>query len=113
LRYDRTPTGLHYTLTHYDIPYVDVASYKLSIAGRVQRPISLTLAELKRRPSRTTRVTLECAGDGRAFLQPRPISQPWLNGAVGTADWTGTSLWSLLEDAGVCDSAREIVFTGA
>ena len=58
------------------------------------------------------RVTLECAGDGRALLQPRPISQPWLSGAVGTADWTGTPLRLLLEEAGLSDSACEVVFTG-
>src|SRR2546425_11415650 len=64
LRYDRTPTGLHYTLTHYDIPFVDPTTYQLAIAGHVRRPLSLSLAELKCRPSLTLRVTLECAGDG-------------------------------------------------
>jgi DMSO/TMAO reductase YedYZ molybdopterin-dependent catalytic subunit len=94
LRYERTPTGLHYTLTHYDIPFIDAASFSLIIKGRVKRPLCLGLADLKRRVARTIRVTLECAGDGRALLQPRPISQPWLSGAVGTADWTAWSMCS-------------------
>src|SRR5207253_8414602 len=64
------------------------------------------------RPERTLTVTLECAGDGRALLQPRPISQPWLTGAVGTAEWTGTPLRSLLEEAGIGDGVREVLFTG-
>ena len=89
---DVTANGLHDTLLHYDNPVVDLASWQLMIDGQVQRPCSLRLADLQRRPQRTLRVTLECAGDGRTLLQPRPISQPWLGGAVGTAGWTGTRL---------------------
>jgi sulfane dehydrogenase subunit SoxC len=55
---------------------------------------------------------MECAGNGRAWLAPRPISQPWLTEAVGTAEWTGTSLAALLREAGLADDAREVVFTG-
>ena len=46
-------------------------------------------------------VTFECAGNGRALLQPRPLSQPWLTEAVGTAEWAGTPLKPLLDEAGV------------
>jgi sulfane dehydrogenase subunit SoxC len=55
---------------------------------------------------------MECAGNGRARLNPRPHSQPWLNEAVGTAEWTGTSLWPVLEGAGILDGAVEVLFTG-
>ncbi len=48
----------------------------------------------------TVRVTLECTGNGRAALTPRPVSLPWLEGAVGTADWTGVPLAALLREAG-------------
>jgi DMSO/TMAO reductase YedYZ molybdopterin-dependent catalytic subunit len=112
LRCDVTPTGLHYTLIHYDIPFVDPPSWRLSIGGLVRRPLSLGLDEIRRRPQRTLRVTLECAGDGRALLQPRPVGQPWLSGAVSTAEWTGTPLRLLLEEAGLGDGVCEILFTG-
>jgi DMSO/TMAO reductase YedYZ molybdopterin-dependent catalytic subunit len=112
LRYDVTPVGMHYTLIHYDIPYVDAASFRLHIGGRVRNPLNLSLEDLHRRPSRTQRVTLECAGDGRALLTPRPLSQPWLSGAVGTAEWTGTPLRVLLDEAGIAPEAIDIVFTG-
>ena len=55
---------------------------------------------------------MECAGNGRARLEPRPVSQPWLVEAVGTAEWTGTPLRLLLEEAELLDDAVEIVFTG-
>ena len=55
---------------------------------------------------------MECAGNGRALLAPRPISQPWLTEAVGTAEWTGIPLRALLDEAGIDDGAVEVVFTG-
>ena len=68
LRHDITPLGLHYLLTHFDIPYVDERTWKLEVGGRVDRPVTLTLDQLKERPARTLTVTLECAGNGRALL---------------------------------------------
>jgi DMSO/TMAO reductase YedYZ molybdopterin-dependent catalytic subunit len=113
LRYDVTPPGLHYTLVHYDIPLLDPATWRLQIHGHVQRRLEFDLESLMAPPARTVRVTLECAGNGRARLKPRPISQPWLVEAVGTADWTGVPLSTLLDDAGVLDTAIDVVFTAA
>ncbi|WP_354638391.1 sulfite oxidase [Kitasatospora camelliae] len=115
LRYDLTPPGLHYVLTHYDIPPADPdpAAWRLTVGGRVRTPLTLDLAALRTLPAVTVRVTLECAGNGRARLEPRPISQPWLTEAVGTADWTGVPLRALLAEADVREDAVEVVFTGA
>jgi DMSO/TMAO reductase YedYZ molybdopterin-dependent catalytic subunit len=113
LRYDVTPTGLHYLLIHFDIPAVDPATWRLRIDGLVDRPLELTLDDLRGRPRRTIPVTLECAGNGRARLRPRPVSQPWLFEAIGTAEWGGTPLAPLLDEAGLHDDATELVFTGA
>src|SRR3954470_9472319 len=112
LSYDVTPAGLHYLLIHYDIPVVDPAGWRLGVGGRVGRELSLSLDELRARPAVTLAVTMECAGNGRAQLSPRPLSQPWLLEAVGTAEWTGTPLRGLLEDAGVDEGAVEVVFRG-
>ena len=113
LRFDVTPTGLHYLLTHYDIPVVDPAGFRLRIDGLVDTPLSLDVEAIRRRPRRSLLVTLECAGNGRARLLPRPVSQPWLIEAVGTARWTGTPLAALLREAGLRGGAVEVVFTGA
>jgi DMSO/TMAO reductase YedYZ molybdopterin-dependent catalytic subunit len=113
LRYDLTPVGLHYLLVHYDIPAVDPVSWRLRLDGAVERPAELDLAALRALPRRTVPVTLECAGNGRARLSPRPVSQPWLTEAVGTAEWTGTPLAGVLAAAGVRPHAVEVVFTGA
>jgi DMSO/TMAO reductase YedYZ molybdopterin-dependent catalytic subunit len=113
LRYDLTPGGLHYLVIHFDIPEVDPATWRLAVGGRVRRPLELRLDDIQARPSQTVRVTLECAGNGRGRLSPRPISLPWLHEAIGTAEWTGTSLWPLLEEAGVEPDAVELAFFGA
>ena len=112
LRYDVTPAGLHYLLIHYDIPAVDAAEWRLSIDGAVERPLTLSLDDLRARPSETLAVTLECAGNGRALLEPHVESQPWLVEAVGTAAWTGTPLAPILREAGVAGGVPEILFTG-
>ncbi|MEU2662848.1 sulfite oxidase [Micromonospora sp. NPDC007220] len=113
LRYDVTPAGLHYLLIHYDIPDLDPDAHALTVAGAVDRPLTLDLAALRERPRVTRRVTLECAGNGRALLHPRPVSQPWLVEAVGNAEWTGTPLAPLLREAGIAADAVDVVFTGA
>ena len=112
LHYDLTPVGLHYLLTHFDIPAIDPSIWHLTIGGHVRKPLRLSLKELKARPAETLAVTLECAGNGRARLSPRPKSQPWLGEAVGTAEWTGTRLGPLLSEAGLGHNAKEVVFTG-
>jgi sulfane dehydrogenase subunit SoxC len=113
LRYEVTPAGMHYLLIHFDVPETDDATWSVSIGGLVREPLELSMADLRARPSVTMAVTMECAGNGRALLSPRPISQPWLGEAVGTAEWTGTRLRPLLEEAGPLDEAVELVFAGA
>ena len=113
LRYDITPTGIHYLLIHFDIPELDASSWRLEVGGNVERPLSLSLEDLRSRPARTMPVTMECAGNGRARLFPRPISNPWLYEAVGTAEWTGTPLAEVVAEAGPRDDTVELVFTGA
>ena len=112
LRYPITPIGMHYLLSHFDIPFIDPITYELHIAGRVRNPLRLTLQELKARPTITMPVMMECAGIGRAHLAPRPISMPWHDEAVGCAEWTGTPLRPILQEADLLDDVVEIIFTG-
>jgi sulfane dehydrogenase subunit SoxC len=111
LAYQVTPVGMHYLLIHYDVPGVDTAEWRLEIDGAVESPISLSLEDMRKRLTVTSDVTFECAGNGRALLDPRPLSQPWLLEAVGTGSWTGTPLASLLAEANVADEAVEVLFT--
>jgi DMSO/TMAO reductase YedYZ molybdopterin-dependent catalytic subunit len=112
LRWPVTPVGLHYLLIHYDVPLVDPASWRLEIAGAVDEPLVLTMDELHARPATEVAVTMECAGNGRALLEPRPVSQPWLTEAVGTARWRGVPLVALLDAAVPSPRAVDVVFAG-
>jgi DMSO/TMAO reductase YedYZ molybdopterin-dependent catalytic subunit len=113
MAHDTTPVGLHYLVIHWDIPVADEAAWRVEVTGLVAHRLSLSMDDLRARPAITLPVTMECAGNGRARLDPRPISVPWLHEAIGTAEWTGTSLWPILEEAGLADEAVEIVFHGA
>jgi len=113
MRYHVTPTGMHYLLVHFDVPEVDATSWRLHIGGLTEREIALSLDDVKSRPAKTLTVTMECAGNGRALMSPRPISQPWTGEAIGNSEWTGTPLAPLLAEAGLKPDATEIVFTGA
>jgi DMSO/TMAO reductase YedYZ molybdopterin-dependent catalytic subunit len=107
LRYDVTPLGLHYTLSHFDIPALDPASFRLNVAGR-----QFPLADLRAMPPKTVRATLECAGNGRAGFSPRYPSMPWTHGGVSTAEWTGVPLKNVLGEM-IRKETREIAFFGA
>ena len=113
LRHDVTPTGLHYLLNHFDVPYVTGDRWRVEVTGSVAQPATVSLDEIMALPSRTLAVTLECAGNGRGAMTPRYPSMPWMSGAVGTAQWTGTPLRHVLDRVGLHDDAVDIAFTGA
>lgn len=112
LRYDVTPAGMHYLLIHYDVPAAEGNSWRLDVDGVVERRLSLDMGAVQALPQRTLRVTMECAGNGRSLMSPRKQSMPWGEGGVGTAEWTGTPLRHVLEQAGIGPDAVELVFSG-
>ena len=65
--------------------------------GVVSDRCTLSLDDLRALPAVESAVTMECAGNGRVRIDPRPVSQPWLLEAVGTARWRGASLESVLD----------------
>lgn len=107
-----TPVGSHFQLVHFDVPQLQEAGYTFQVKGRVARPFSLTLEDLKRRPQVRQPSIMECAGNGRSFAHPRSIYVPWFQEAIGVFDYTGTPLRPILEEAGLLEDATEVVFTG-
>jgi DMSO/TMAO reductase YedYZ molybdopterin-dependent catalytic subunit len=79
----------------------------------VARELQLTRDDLLKMPARTVTATLECAGNGRAFLKPKVKGVPWQLGAVGNAEWTGVPLAAVLERAGLRGMAVEVILEGA
>ncbi len=110
---DITPTGTHYLLNHFDVPLIDAGTHALEFTGAFDAPFRLSMAEIMALPAITRPVTLECAGNGRAGMDPRPVSMPWLHEAVGTSEWTGTPLAPLIERARPRASVQDLAFIGA
>ncbi|HZY88432.1 MAG TPA: sulfite oxidase, partial [Gemmataceae bacterium] len=108
-----TPNNLHYIRNHYAMPELDAKEWRLKVSGAVERPLELTYAQLRELPTRTVAVTLECAGNGRAFLEPKAKGVQWELGAVSTAEWTGVPLGLVLERAGLRAGAVDVVLEGA
>src|ERR1700722_1415674 len=108
-----TPTERFYVRCHHATPKLDAAAWRLHVAGAVKKPLELTYDDLLALPSRTAAVTLECAGNGRSFLEPKAKGVQWGPGAVGTAEWTGVPLANVLERAGVYPFAVDVVLEGA
>jgi sulfite oxidase len=108
-----TPLPHFFVRNHMHEPStLDAAEWRLSIGGEVERPVSLSLAELAKFPSHSVTNTLECAGNGRGFQLPRVPGVQWQRGAVGTARFTGARLRDVLERAGVKTTGKHVMFHG-
>lgn len=108
-----TPTNRFFVRTHFALPAIDLATWKLTVDGEVENKLSLTLDDLRKMKAETKTLLLECAGNGRANLVPKAKGLNWEGGAVGQAEWTGVPLSALLDKAGVKKGAVEVVLTGA
>ena len=95
--------------SHFPMPRVDPATWRLEVAGLVQTPLSLSFADLGAFPPAEAVHTLECAGNGRGLYHlPSTSGTQWEYGAVGTASWGGVRLAAVLERAGVKPEARHV-----
>ncbi|HXK60092.1 MAG TPA: sulfite oxidase [Acidobacteriota bacterium] len=111
-----TPVEHFFIRNHGNVPQVDLKAFRLKIDGLVERPLSLTVGELRDQFTvRTALATLQCAGNRRDELihvSPIPGETPWGAEAVGTAEWTGVSLRDVLEQARIKPEAEHVAFSG-
>jgi sulfite oxidase len=111
-----TPIELFYVRNHGEVPEVDPAAYRLEVVGMVDRPLELSLEDLRDGFARVTLdATLNCAGNRRSQLidvEPIPGEVPWRDGAIGNGSWTGARLADVLAAAGVDPGARHVSFAG-
>lgn len=108
-----TPTDQFYVRSHFPPPAFDISAFTLAVDGAVKTPLSLSYDEIRSMPAVERVATLECAGNGRIFLQPPVRGLQWALGGASTAEWTGVPLAHLLERAGLEADAVEILFEGA
>jgi sulfite oxidase len=110
-----TPNDLFFVRSHGGVPEVDRSSYRLAVDGLVERPLSLSLDDLRRLPRAGVTATLQCAGNRRQEMmaqRPIPNELPWGTEAVSNAEWSGAPLREVLALAGVRPGALHAAFTG-
>jgi sulfite oxidase len=108
-----TPVPRFFVRNHMHEPStLDPDTWRLTVGGEVEKPLTLSLADLTKLEKHLVINTLECAGNGRAFQQPHVPGIQWQKGAVGTARFTGPRLRDLLQRAGVKPTGKHVMFHG-
>jgi len=109
-----TPNDAFFVRYHLaDIPLeIDPATFTVEIKGKVDKPLKLSLADLKKMPAREIVAVTQCSGNSRGFSTPRVAGGQSGNGAMGNARWKGVPLKAVLDKAGVQAGARQVVFGG-
>lgn len=97
-----TPNDDFYIVQHYNQPEIAERDFKLKVTGLVNKPLELSLADIKARPKMELDAGFECGGNRESLFQ----------GLIGNARWGGTSLRDLLDEAGLQDAGIEVVFYG-
>jgi sulfane dehydrogenase subunit SoxC len=109
-----TPSALHYERHHSGIPAIDPARHRLVVHGLVDRPLSLSMAEVRRLPSATRILALECGGNSAGeWGTPTGADVQRSYGLVSGSEWTGVPLSLLLAEAGVRPRASWVIAEGA
>lgn len=98
-----TPRDKFFAIQHYGRPEIDGAAHRLKITGLVDKPLELSVADLKAMPSTEIVAGYECSGNSARIFQ----------GLASNGRWTGVPLREVLQAAGVKPKAREVIFFGA
>ncbi|NPA60316.1 MAG: sulfite dehydrogenase [Epsilonproteobacteria bacterium] len=109
-----TPNGLFFSRSHGGVAHVDPNEYRLMIHGLVDKPIVLTLDELKRYPKVTRTHFIECpANGGQEWRGPQFNSLQFAKGFMSSAEWTGVYIKTILEDLGLKPDAQWMLAEGS
>ncbi len=109
-----TPNNAFFVRYHLaDIPYnLDPDTFTLQVKGEVDRPLKLSLKEIRKLPAVELTAVNQCSGNSRGFFDPRVAGGQLGNGAMGNARWRGVPLKTVLDMAGVQHVARNVTFNG-
>jgi sulfite dehydrogenase len=92
---------------------IDPDKFSLALKGKVNSPLTLSLANLKAQFEPVEIVAVnQCSGNSRGFFNPRVAGGQMGHGAMGNARWKGLRLKDLLNKAGVTAGARQVTFNG-
>lgn len=107
-----TPSAQFFVRSHFNVPELDPHDWSLRVEGHVEQPFEIGFDELQRLEHATHSALLECAGNGRVYLQPLQPGLRWEQGGVSNAEWTGVPLAALLQRARIRPGAIEVILEG-
>jgi DMSO/TMAO reductase YedYZ molybdopterin-dependent catalytic subunit len=108
-----TPVPHFFVRNHmFEPSTVKAADWKLTVGGEVDKPLTLSLTDVAGLEQHSVTNTLECAGNGRAFHNPKVPGIQWQHGAVGNARFAGPRLADVLQRAGIKSSGKHVMFRG-
>jgi sulfite dehydrogenase len=109
-----TPNNGFFVRYHLaDVPLdIDPDKFTLELKGKVDRPLKLSLKDIKKLPSIEITAVNQCSGNSRGFSNPRVAGGQLGNGAMGNARWRGVPLKTVLDKAGVQAGAKQVTFNG-
>jgi sulfane dehydrogenase subunit SoxC len=108
-----TPSALHYERHHSGVPTIDPTRHRLVVHGLVDRPLSLSMTELRRLPSVTRIFALECGGNsGSEWNGAGGADVQRSHGLLSGSEWTGVPLSAILAEAGVRPGASWVIAEG-
>jgi DMSO/TMAO reductase YedYZ molybdopterin-dependent catalytic subunit len=115
LPYDLTPSEAMFVRWHESVvaTSVDERTFRLRVGGLVDRPLDLSLADLRSRFEAVSIVAVnQCSGNSRSLFAPRVPGVQWARGAIGNARWTGARLKDVLAAAAPGAGAVEVTLAG-
>jgi DMSO/TMAO reductase YedYZ molybdopterin-dependent catalytic subunit len=110
-----TPNEAFFVRYHvFPVPTsVDVAQWRLNVSGHVDRPLALSMDELRTKfPKASVTAVNQCSGNSRGRFAPRVLGGQWGDGAMGNAVWSGARLVDVLKAAGIRQGAVDVTFDG-
>ncbi len=109
-----TPNDAFFVRYHLaDVPLdIDPDKFSVDIKGKIDKPMKLSLADIKKMPAMELIAVNQCSGNSRGFFNPRVAGGQLGNGAMGNARWKGVPLKAVLDKAGVQSGAKQVVFGG-
>jgi sulfite dehydrogenase len=109
-----TPNDAFFVRYHLaDVPLdIDPEKFVVDLKGSVDKPMKLTLADIRKMPATELVAVNQCSGNSRGFFNPRVAGGQLGNGAMGNARWKGVPLKTVLDKAGVRSGAKQVVFGG-
>jgi sulfite oxidase len=109
-----TPVADFYVRSHGNVPRLDEQTHRLKVSGLVEKPLTLSMTDIRQFSPTTVTAMMQCAGNRRGDMrQVKPVQgDPWAPGALGNAKWTGVALADVLRAAGADTRAElHVVFT--